>query len=149
MQQKSRRTLFIALVIPGIVTAATLVTMLILLPHAPSEIVMQWSGDEPSRYGHPAELLFVPLIAAGISLIAWAALGSVNLNTGSQSPNSQRIAIIIGNAINAALCATAVIMLVTQLGSNADGGLSGILIALIPAAAVGLLTFALVRRPVE
>jgi len=93
--------------------------------------------------------LFVPLIAAGISLIVWATLGSVNLNTGSQSPNSQRIAIIIGNAINAALCATAVIMLVTQLGSNADGGLSGILIALIPAAAVGLLTFALVRRPVE
>ncbi len=142
VQQKSRRTILTALVLPAALTVATLVAMLVLIPQAPSEIVMQWSGDEPSRYGHPAELLFVPVIAAGISAIMWAALGSA-------SPSNQRLAVILGNALNAGLNATALLMLITQLGPSPTGSLSGILIALIPAAAAGLITFLLVRTQTD
>ena len=138
MQQKSRRTILTALVFPAALSVATLIATLALIPQAPSEIVMQWSGGEPSRYGHPAELLFVPVIAVGISAIMWAGLASA-------PPNAQRSAVILGNALNAGLNATALIMLFTQLGPNPGPGLSGILIALIPAAVAGLITFLLVR----
>ncbi|NLA09436.1 MAG: DUF1648 domain-containing protein [Microbacteriaceae bacterium] len=142
MQQKSRRTILTALVFPAALSVATLIATLALIPQAPSEIVMQWSGGEPSRYGHPAELLFVPVIAVAISAIMWAALGSA-------PPNGQRFAVILGNALNAGLNATALIMLLTQLAPNPGAGLSGTLLALIPAVVVGLITFLLVRTQAQ
>lgn len=142
MQQKSRRTILTALVFPAALSVATLIAALAIIPQAPSEIVMQWSGGEPSRYGHPAELLFVPVIAVGISAIMWAGIASA-------PPNGQRFAVILGNTLNAGLNATALIMLLTQLGPNPSAGLSGILIALIPAAVAGLITYLLVRTQAQ
>lgn len=141
MRTGSRQSLVIGLVFPAALSVLTVLVLLALLPLAPDSVVMQWSGDGPSRSGSPLEMLWLPAIAVGISLTVWGS------KTGGD-PREARQAMIIGNAVAAFMNAIAVALIVAQF-SGASGGFVPVVAAVcsaVVAVLVGLVTFFLLRR---
>lgn len=140
MRRESYRAKLIALVYPGALSLLTVVTILLLMPLASDGIVMQWSGDTPSRHAPTAELLFAPVIALAFSILIWALAPAAKAR-------DARLGVTIGNGVNAGLNVCAVTLLVGQLVGPTTGALPiiALVILLLTGTIAAVTTYLLTR----
>lgn len=145
MRRSSRRATLLALVLPGVLSLiAALTVAILLMSGSPISIVMQWSGDEPSRYASPAELLLLPVIAMALNVLIW-------LLAPTGSARDAQLGIAVGNGVNAVLNASAITLLVGQLDAPATGALpiGALALSFLAGILVAIATYLSARRGLE